>query len=343
MGKGAISQLQEYVQDAKRFPVPSNCPVLQWDYDTRMCGTSLEFRATVAFLLDGVPHHSAGIWKPSKKLAQRDAAERALALYVDLWGDLAAAARREGAPGPATPARTQGAAQRRQGPGDVETLQGFCRRLAARHPAPPPEFGHKWDGDGRCQTLVQVSLLGVSHTFSGQPRESPEEADADVARRVLWYLQCPGLEDAFEPDREYVRAAVQAIPGPSAGWPRGDHGGSEAELAERKTALMRLQNRLQQAFARRLEAGRSVWHWTYERDETDGLWPPLYRATAEVPVTGRSFAGGWARGQREAQLDACSRISDFLDARAAAGEPRDGAADGRQPTARPTSGEPRAR
>lgn len=32
----------------------------------------------VSFLLDGVPHHVAGAWQQSKKLAQRDTAERCL-------------------------------------------------------------------------------------------------------------------------------------------------------------------------------------------------------------------------------------------------------------------------
>ena len=40
--------------------------------------TNLEFRAQVSFLLDGVPHHVAGAWQQSKKLAQRDCAERCL-------------------------------------------------------------------------------------------------------------------------------------------------------------------------------------------------------------------------------------------------------------------------
>jgi len=304
--RGAISQLQEYVQDAKRFPVPSNCPVLQWDYDTRMCSTSLEFRATVAFLLDGVPHHSAGIWKPSKKLAQRDAAERALALYVDLWGDLAAATGREGALGP--------------GHGDVEALRSFCRRLAVHHPAPPPEFDHRWDGEGRCHSLVQVELLGVSHTFSGQPRDSPEEADADVARRVLWYLQCPGLEDAFEPDWDFARAVAQEIPEPATTRWAKDNRDDETEVqiaeqvAERKTTVMRVQNRLQQLFAKQIETGSTVWHWSYMRDKRDKQWPPRYRAVVRVPLVSQSFSSDWIRGQKEAQIDACEKLLEFLEA-----------------------------
>ena len=82
--RGPISQLQEYVQEASKSTcaLPANFSVLQWDLSTRASSANLEFRATVSFFLEGVPHHVAGVWKPSKKVAQRDAAERALELYV---------------------------------------------------------------------------------------------------------------------------------------------------------------------------------------------------------------------------------------------------------------------
>lgn len=63
--------------------------ILQWSYEQRMLGdAALEFRATVAFLLDCVPHHSVGTWRTSKKLAQRDAAERALHFFIGKWGEM---------------------------------------------------------------------------------------------------------------------------------------------------------------------------------------------------------------------------------------------------------------
>jgi hypothetical protein len=309
--KGAISQLQEYVQEGKTFPMPPNCPVLHWDYDTRMAGTSLEFRATVAFLLDGVPHHSAGIWKPSKKQAQRDAAERALSLYHN-WNNLTALVEQEsGAVASKEPEESPRQADH------AGLLRDFCARLALHHPTPPPEFSHKWDGDGRCQSFVRLRLLGVLHTFCGQLCDCREAAEGDVARRVLWYLQLPGTQDAFELDSDFVKSAAQTIPEPTTTWPKDSDMGEEAEkeLVERKTTLMRVQNRLQQAFARQLEAGTSVWNWTYERDLNEAeAWPPLFRATVQVPLAGRTFVGEWQRGQREAQIDACAHIVRFLDA-----------------------------
>lgn len=307
--KGAISQLQEFVQGAKYFPMPPNCPVLQWSYDTRMIGTSLEFRATVALLLDGVPHHTAGAWKPSKKLAQRDTAERALGLFVNRWGELAVSGQ--------TIVDQSGSIEKAsqdpiEGERASQILVDFCNRL----PCPstrPPQWSHRWEGDA-CQAFVEVELVGVPHTFPGQPKGSQEAAYSDAARRVLWYLQCPGFEDAFEPDLDCVRAAAQEIPEPLISWVKdGDSEGEEQQLAERKTTVMRVQNRLQQAYARQLETGTSVWSWTYERDPRDRSWPPLFRATAHIPLAGRAFTGGWQRGQREAQIDACTRIAEYLE------------------------------
>jgi len=306
VSKGAISQLQEFVQGAKLYPMPPNCPVLQWEYDTRMIGTSLEFRATVAFLLDGVPHHTVGVWKPSKKLAQRDAAERSLGLFVNRWGELAAMEQVtvQASPQPGRPL---------VGKNDVRAvLEDYCTRLMPC-PAPPPQWSHRWES-GLCQAFVEVRLLDVSHTFPGKPCQEQEAAHADAARRVLWYLQCPGFEESFEPDLEYVKAAAQTIPEPAASWSKdGDAEGEEQQLAERKTTIMRVQNRLQQAYARQLEAGTSVWYWSYERDPKDKGWPPLFRATVHVPLAARTFIGAWLRGQREAQINTCTQIAEFLD------------------------------
>merc|ERR1719191_2311998 len=81
---GPISQLQEFVQSDWLHPVPSHRPILHWNFDTRMGHAMiLEFRAMVSFTLEGVLHHAAGTWRTSKKVAQRDAAERVLWLAMD--------------------------------------------------------------------------------------------------------------------------------------------------------------------------------------------------------------------------------------------------------------------
>merc|ERR1719159_743783 len=85
-GGGPISRLQEFVQSDRRYPVSSHRPILSWDFDTRMANAvTLEFRSTVSFVLEGVPHHAVGSWQSSKKGAQRDAAERVLGLLIGMW------------------------------------------------------------------------------------------------------------------------------------------------------------------------------------------------------------------------------------------------------------------
>lgn len=304
--------------------MPPNCPVLQWGHDTRMVGTSLEFRATVAFLLDGVPHHIAGAWKNNKKLAQRDTAERTLGIFVNRWGELAAQewspvlgkdladfGEEEGQGGVSPTEAGASAPSRCQK--EPEVLEDYCSKLMPDMTAPP-----KWTyarEHGLCQAFVEIRIFGVPHTFPGRPAETEGLARADTARRALWYLQCPGYEDLFEPDPEFVRAAAHTIPEAATSWAkdgRPEEGG-ELSRAERKTAVMRVQNRLQQAYARQLEAGKSVWYWSYDRHPRDKGWPPLFRAMVHVPLAGRSFTGNWARGQREAQIDACAQIAEFLD------------------------------
>mmetsp|Transcript_111225 Transcript_111225/g.321577 ORF Transcript_111225/g.321577 Transcript_111225/m.321577 type:complete len:439 (-) Transcript_111225:188-1504(-) len=324
VNKGAISQLQEFVQGAKLYPMPPNCPVLQWGYDSRMVGKdSLEFRATVAFMLDGVPHHAAGSWKHNKVLAKRDAAERTLGLFVNRWGGVAVqdfelwnnppSVQEEQPLAPkddcdSSPPPEVGVNR------EERELQNYCETSLSEFAA-MPTWTHTWSGDS-CQAFAEIRIFGVPHTFPGKPCATREAAYRDAARRALWYLQCPGYEDLYEPDPEFVKAAAHMIPEASASWSRDGcaEEGEEQLLAERKTLVMRVQNRLQQAFAQQLKVGTSVWFWSYERHPRDKEWPPLYCATVHVPLAGRTFVGTWTRGQREAQIDACSKIAEFLDA-----------------------------
>lgn len=302
INKGAISSLQEFVQGAKLYPLPPSSPVLQWSYDTRMTGTSLEFRATCAFLLDGVAHLTVGCWSSSKKMAQRIAAERTLRLFVSRWTSLITsdeiATEMEPLP---------------EAGNNVELLERFCEKLPYGRQT-IINWCHKWDDD-LCQAFAEFQLLDVPHTFAGKRHQTRESAYEDTARRVLWYLQCPGYEDAFEPDQEYVKAVASDIPEPSSSWCKGDTDckGDEKLQAERRTMVMRVQNRLQQAYARQLESGQSVWYWSFERDLTDSSWPPTFRATAHVPLAKQRFEGSWQKGQRDAQIHTCIQISEFLD------------------------------
>merc|ERR550537_1703021 len=84
--KGSVAMLQEYLQSSKRFHPPPGHPVLEWTYQERMVEhTALEFCATGAFMIDGVPHHVTGEWASNKQAAKRDNANRALGLFVNQW------------------------------------------------------------------------------------------------------------------------------------------------------------------------------------------------------------------------------------------------------------------
>jgi len=355
-GKGAISLLQEFIQCSKQFQAPQHRPILQWGFDTRMPDfTTLEFRATVAFVLDGVPHHVAGAWHLSKKIAQRDAAERALGFFVGSWGEALLVLEQGGAPaacGPSPPSAAEAAKaglQPRevsaledhplagfagQQPREVRALEEFVGAFMGTKGQ--PRWQLRWDGD-RCTALFEMALLGVPHKFSGAAERREELAYADTARRVLWYFRCPGYEDAFEPDPTAPAVTAREIPTPPANWASDNSEEDALHVAERKTALMRVQNRLQQAFARQLRPGQSVWEWSYQTDSNDAGWPPLCRATVHIPVAGKDFTGDWARGQRDAQIDASAQVTAFLDGRASGNNGADGCgADIEDGASRPT-------
>jgi hypothetical protein len=275
-----------------------------------MVETSLEFRATVSFLLDGVPHHAVGAWKPSKKLAQRDVAERALGLFVGQWGELVKQEYDE-----VSTDDDDVPSEHSFGLQPVQDLELYCSKKSTLT-APHPQWTYVCEDD--CyRAFVEVVIFGIPHTFPGNCCESQELARADAARRVLWYLQQPGYEDCFEPDIDFAKSVADKIPEPLPMWAKeeahSDDNLEKQQLANRKTFVMRVQNRLQQAYSRKLEAGASVWYWTYERDMKDTHWPPIFRASVQIPLAGRNFVGEWTRGQREAQLGVCTQISEFLD------------------------------
>jgi len=300
--KGVVALLQEFVQCSRQFSAPQHRPILQWSYDQRMVNTTaLEFRGIVAFLLDGVPHHVAGGWHPSKKLAQRDAAERSLNFFVGKWGEqLLLDEGRTVKPfesGPDAP--------------PVQVLTDFCRSHTACGGS-RPSWSHSFSGSEFTATAT-VSLLGVPHKFSGAAKVRKEDAYADAARRVLWYLQCPGYQNLFAPDPRSQAVTAKEIPSPPSNWACGDAEIEELRKAERKTVLMRVQNRLQQEFAKQLKPGQGVWEWSYETDEKDVEWPPLCRAKVHVPTIGRTFVGDWVRGQRDAQVEVSYLVAEYLD------------------------------
>lgn len=331
--KGPISKLQEFVQSSKAHPLPSSCAVLQWSHENRMAGSSLQFRATTSFLLDGVPHHVLGGWWPSKKQSQRDAAERALAFFIGMCGQELAKGK-DGNNG--CKVRSQnGKHEEAPEEADLEAFVGQQLQWSCRWEA---QTDQAYDG-ALCKATVEFTYLGIPHVFAGKACTSKAAARADTARRVLWYLHASGYENAFEVEQEQVKALAQAIPEPVPGtWPPlealgspvsttasagdqeldlspssptspGPKSQAEAELLERKTTVMRLQNRLQKIFAKQLTPGKSVWCWRYEKNEVDHT----FQASVHISLLDRSFTGGWAATHQAAQMEACNQLAAFLD------------------------------
>lgn len=307
--KGVISLLQEFIQCSKQFPSPQHRPILQWSFDTHMADfTNLEFRAQVGFLLDGVAHHVAGSWQASKKMAQRDTAERCLGFFVGTWGAYLLNQSEE------PKDKKDGSAS--IGPSAspqelVDYLETFCQSLAACDEE-CPSWSVEWE-ESLCYATVDLHMLGVRHTFRGVGCTSEEDAKADTAKRVLWYLQCPGFELLYEADPQSAATVAKEMPAPAACWVASLQNGESVQAAERKTTLMRVQNRLQQVFARQLKPGQGVWEWSYETDADDTAWPPLCRTKVLIPAAKQAFEGPWVRGQREAQIETCNLVTNFLN------------------------------
>lgn len=301
-GRGVISLLQEFVQCSKQFPVPQHRPILQWSFDTHMADFStLEFRAQVSFILDGVAHHVAGSWQSSKRQAQRDVAERCLVFFVGSWG---AYLLDHGSEDHSTMIGTDAKTP-------ISSLDELCLNFPACR-GQPPVWSREWDGD-RCRVFVELSMLGVPHKFAGDYFSNEDAAKTDTAKRVLWYLHASGFEDMFEPDPESAAIAGNDMPPPPANWACPSEECDSMEAAQRKTALMRTQNRLQQTYGRQLKPGQSIWEWSYEADPADSSLHPRCKAKVYIPAADRSFEGDWALSQREAQLEACTHVSAFLD------------------------------
>eukprot|EP00747_Dinoflagellata_sp_TGD_P218716 gnl/TRDRNA2_/TRDRNA2_90922_c0_seq1.p1 gnl/TRDRNA2_/TRDRNA2_90922_c0~~gnl/TRDRNA2_/TRDRNA2_90922_c0_seq1.p1 ORF type:complete len:345 (+),score=72.87 gnl/TRDRNA2_/TRDRNA2_90922_c0_seq1:77-1036(+) len=242
--QGPISQLQEFVQGSKKFPAAPHRQILQWDFAVKQSGAGAHmFCATVAFLLEGVPHHAAGTWQSSKKLAQRDSAERALGLFVGRWGEMLSMEDQKSASSSTTFSRTapsQKSSSDTSQEYEVQVLEDFCgtslHQLSAGREAasggglpaaPSPPVWHTVSEGNFYQAFVQVDVLGVPHTFPGAVCHSPEAARTDTARRTLWYLQCPGYEDAFELDTAVLEQEAIAKPPASACWHQRDKDGSD--------------------------------------------------------------------------------------------------------------------
>merc|ERR1719375_2235154 len=87
--------------------------------------------------------------------------------------------------------------------GEAQKLASFC----CSPPAPgkpcvvtnttPPRWSHTCEGESYT-ARVEIELRGVSHMIAGSAKSSLEAACRDTARRLLWYLQCPGFANCFQ-------------------------------------------------------------------------------------------------------------------------------------------------
>jgi len=220
--KGAIiARLQELLQCAEHtalFKFPPGVKVLQWSYHEKREGRLL-FRAVLHFLCNGVPHHVTGGWWPSKKEARQNAAEVGFALVQGLQLDSSVVQSASTCtdlsalqPGPCT-------RQARAAKGDclerLDSLLAQCPLVT--------DTSAEWNSVRTADTdqwraMMTVRLLGVKHTFSGPLFNTFEEAQLEVAKRVLWYLGSTGFEGFFVPNRRALLSTRCQVPAAPKEW-----------------------------------------------------------------------------------------------------------------------------
>eukprot|EP00439_Symbiodinium_sp_Y106_P020976 s5577_g2.t1 len=94
-----------------------------------------------------------------------------------------------------------------------------------------------------------------------------------IVKEIIDEFKCGTVEsDSFRLTRLGVSAE---IPTPPANWVNVAEDDKSVLAAERKTTVMRVQNRLQQSFAKLLKPGQGVWEWSFESDtaERQGYCP----------------------------------------------------------------------
>lgn len=292
----AVSALQELIQSCSSFS--PHTKILTWSFEQQLeKSNALEFRATVSFVLGDVPHHFCGGWQTSKKKAQRDAAER-VTHYLHH-------ARSNSQPHAALDAEFL--------PDDV--LQEMMSVYDGTPFEGDPVLEWKMedrptDDTSEFKAILTFYVHDVPHHFAGgwcsgeNMVAASNAARRDTVERVLWYFGRSEENYAAVKHPAELSSASRIQPSVDTGSPE-----KQPQL-EDKTILMQVQNTLQKVFAKNTPPGERVWVWSYEGDETD---PQVFRARVEIPSWGRSFVGGWCKGKKLAQRNACLTVKESLD------------------------------
>jgi len=146
----------------------------------------------------------------------------------------------------------------------------------------------------------------------------------DTAKRALWYLKDPSFLNAFEVNREAVVEEILEVPSNEMWLREGMVGeadrfwsATQQRAAEQKTKLMTVQNQLQKRYGKDIPAGEPVWEWSYEYaplTEKNLAVIPHCRAKVWIAGLDKEFQSQWCRGQKQAQLQACAQVTEYLEA-----------------------------
>jgi len=202
----AIAELQQLLQSAEHttlFKFPPGVSVLHWTYREEVVDRYM-FQAVLGFLCNGVPHHVAGDWHPSKRNARHSAADVGVSLMkaiminkaegeappranVDLASVLLAASHELGSP--ADMVRK------------LEALLDECAAVTAP--------GREWrlvqsQRRSKWFAFLVIELMGVLFTFSGPVYSDIEEAKGELAKRVMWYMGYSGLQGCYLPNKRLL-------------------------------------------------------------------------------------------------------------------------------------------
>jgi len=214
-----VAQLQETLQCAEYtslFKFPPGVKVLQWSYAEKR-EARLYFRAILHFLCNGVAHHVSGDWSLSKKDARQNAAEVGLALVRGLQlekdGNAAVACTDLSYVQPGHSTKAARAAK-----GDsLSRFDGYLASSPAAQGSPLQWCSYRSEFN-RWHAMLTMSMLGVEHTFSGPALHSREEAQLELAKRVLWYLGAEGFSGFYVPNRRALLSSRCKVPMPPQEW-----------------------------------------------------------------------------------------------------------------------------